>query len=118
MRALGVILIAAGAVGAVAVPLLGFPAALIALMGAAAVVWFVGIAAAATCLAPARPLQGGAAATAAVLGWPMVLVYGLAPLWGLAVVVCGVLVSGALTARWPSSRRVSHTVHPDRDPIR
>ncbi len=105
MRTLGAILVAAGIVGAAAVPLLGFPGAFALLMVAAVLLWFVGIAAAAACLAPARPVQGTSALMAAVLGWPLVLLYGTAPLWGLLAAACGGAVSGVFPARWRAMRR-------------
>jgi hypothetical protein len=104
MRTLGAILVAAGILGVVAVPLLGFPGAFALLMVAAVLLWFVGIAAAAACLAPARPVQGAAAAGAAACGWPLVLAYGIAPLWGLVAACCGLIAMGVDPRRLPNRR--------------
>jgi hypothetical protein len=105
MRTLGAILATAGIVGATSVPLLGFPGAFALLMAAALVLWFAGIAAAAVCLAPARPVQGTAGLMAAMLGWPLVLLYGTAPLWGLLAAACGGAVSGVFPTRLRAMRR-------------
>jgi hypothetical protein len=94
MRVVGAILVVAGALGALAVPLLGFPGAFPILAAVAVLLWFVGTGAAAACVAPARVLPGIAALMAALLGWPLMLIYGLAPLWGVLVAACGILVTG------------------------
>lgn len=101
MRIAGGVLVAAGAVGALAVPLLGFPGAFPVLLGAAVILWLVGVGAAASCVAPPRRASGLAALSAGFLGWALVLVYALAPLWGVAAAACGVVVvaSGRLRAR-------------------
>ena len=93
MRVAGAVLAAAGVVGALAVPLLGLPTAFPVLLGAAAVLWLVGMGTAAACVAPPRRAAGLAALAAGLLGWPMLLVYGLAPLWGVAAAACGVVVA-------------------------
>ena len=92
MRVTGVLLAVAGVLGAIVVPLLGLPGAFPVLMGAALVLWIGGAATAASCVAPARPLAGLAALTAALLAWPLVLVYGLAPLWGALAAIAGVVL--------------------------
>lgn len=70
-------------------PLLGFPGAFPMLLGAAA-----------ACVAPPRRAAGLAALAAGFLGWALVLVYTLAPLWGVAAAACGVVVAtGRLRAR-------------------
>jgi hypothetical protein len=93
MRVAGVVLAVAGVAGALAVPLLGLPAAFPALLGSALVLWFVGAGAAAACVAPPRRTTGLAALAAGLLGWPVLLVYGLAPLWGALAAACGVAVA-------------------------
>jgi hypothetical protein len=93
MGAVGVVLAAAGAAAALAVPLLGLPGAFPVLLGAALVLWLVGTAAAAWCVAPPRRASGLAALAAALLGWPLVLVFWLAPVWGGLAVACGVVVT-------------------------
>lgn len=103
MRTAGAALAAAGLAAAPASPLLGLPGAFPVLLGAALVLWFVGLAAAAACLAPPRRAPGLAALGAGVLGWPVVLAYGLSPLWGL-------LATGAGGGPRHSGRCVSH--HP------
>jgi hypothetical protein len=109
MRVLGIILGMAGILGAVASPLLGFPGSFAVLMPVAVVLWFVGIAATAVSLAPARPLRGIAAAVAAICGWFLLFVYGFAPLWGITAAACGVVVAvdrgPAMGARLTSLRR-------------
>ena len=94
MRIAGGVLVAAGLAGALAVPLLGFPGAFPALLGAAVVLWLVGAGTAAACLAPPRRTEGIAAVCAALLGWPLLLVVALAPLWGLAAAASGLAVIG------------------------
>lgn len=96
MRVVGCILTVTGLLGALAVPVLGFPGSFPVLVAAAVILWFVGTGAAAACLAPARLVPGVAALAAALLGWPIVMIYGLAPLWGLLAVACGVLVTGII----------------------
>ena len=93
MRAAGAALAAAGMAGALAVPLAGLPGAFPVLLGAALVLWLVGAGTAAACVAPPRRGVGLAALAAGVLGWPMLLVYGLAPLWGVLAAACGVAVA-------------------------
>lgn len=43
-----------------------------------------------------RPVEIVAALAAALRGWPIVMMYGLAPPWGLLAVACGLLVSGII----------------------
>ena len=93
MRIAGGVLVAAGIAGALAVPVLGFPGAFPVLLGAALVLWLVGAGAAAASLAPPRLTVGLAAVGAALVGWPVLLVPGLAPLWGSLAALCGVLVA-------------------------
>jgi hypothetical protein len=93
MRVTGAVLALAGLAGAVALPLLGTPAAFPLLLLAALVLWLVGAATAAACLAPARRTPGLAALGAGLLGWPLLLVYGVAPLWGALAAACGVVVA-------------------------
>jgi len=93
MRVAGGVLAVAGLAGALAVPVLGFPGAFPVLLGAAVVLWLVGAGAAAACVAPARRTSGLAALAAGLLGWALILVYALAPLWGLAAAACGVVVA-------------------------
>ncbi len=93
MRVVGGVLAAAGVAGAVAVPLLGFPGAFPVLLGAAVLLWLVGAAAAAACVAPPRRVSGVAALAAGLLGWGLILAYALAPLWGVAAAACGVVVA-------------------------
>jgi hypothetical protein len=93
MRLAGVALATAGVVGALAVPLLGLPEAFPVLLGAALALWLVGAGAAAACVAPPRRVPGLAALAAGLLGWPLLLVYGLAPLWGVLATACGVVVA-------------------------
>jgi hypothetical protein len=92
MRTAGLVLTAAGASGAIAVPLLGLPGAFPVLLGAALVLWIGGAATAAWCVAPPRRSSGFAALAAALLAWPLTLRYGLAPLWGVLAAICGVVV--------------------------
>lgn len=92
MRAAGAALVLAGLVGAAALPLLGRPGAFLLLLLSALVLWFTGAAAAAACLAPPRRAAGLAALGAGLLGWPLVLLYGLSPLWGLMAAACGAVV--------------------------
>ncbi len=92
MRVTGVMLAVSGAVGAIVVPVLGLPGAFPVLMAAALVLWIGGTATAASCVAPPRPLAGLAALTAALLAWPLVLFYGLAPLWGALAATSGVML--------------------------
>ena len=92
MRVAGVVLALAGLVGAAALPLLGRPGAFPLLMLSALVLWLVGAPTAAACLAPPRRVPGLAALGAGLLGWPLLLVYGLAPLWGLLAAACGAVV--------------------------
>jgi len=100
MRVAGGVLAAAGLAGALAMPLLGSPGAFPVLLGAAVVLWLVGAGAAAACVAPSRPACGLAALAAGLLGWALILVYALAPLWGVAAAACGVVVAtGRLRAR-------------------
>jgi len=103
MIAAGVVLAVAAVVGALAVPLLGLPGAFPVLLVAALILWLVGAAVAALCVAPPRRAQGLAALGAALLGWPMLLVYGLSPLWGGLAALCGVAV--AVPARPRGGRR-------------
>lgn len=93
MRVAGVVLLIAGLVGAAARPLAGMPAAFSLLLAAALVLWLVGAATAAACLAPLRRGAGLAAAGAALLGWPLLLAYPLAPLWGVLAAACGLVVA-------------------------
>lgn len=93
MRVAGGVLVAAGLVGALAVPVIGIPEAFSVLLGAAVVLWLVGAGAAAASLAPPRRTVGIAALAAALLGWPLLLLTALAPLWGLAAAVCGLVVA-------------------------
>jgi hypothetical protein len=93
MRVAGIVLTGAGVTGALAVPLLGLPAAFPLLLGSAVVLWFVGAGAAAACVAPPRRAPGLAALAAGLLGWPVLLVYGLAPVWGVLAAACGVAVA-------------------------
>ncbi len=100
MRVAGGVLATAGVAGALAGPLLGFPGAFPVLLGAAVVLWLVGAGAAAACVAPPRRAPGLAALAAGFLGWALVLVYALAPLWGVVAAACGVVVAtGRLRAR-------------------
>jgi hypothetical protein len=108
MKTLGGIIIAASVIGIIAVPVMGVPSAFLALGVAALVLWFVGIGAAAACVVPARPQQGIAALIAAILGVPLILAYGLAPLWGVMSAVCGLLVMG-IPPRRLSRTRIPHT---------
>lgn len=101
MRIAGAVLAAAGIAGALAVPVLGFPGAFPVLLGAALVLWLVGAGTAAASLAPPRPVPGLAAAAAALLGWPMLAVPGLGPLWGGVAALCGVVVAaGRVRIGW------------------
>ncbi len=93
MRVAGAILALAGLVGAAALPLLGRPGAFPLLLLAALVLWLVGAATAAACLAPPRRVPGLAALGAGLLGWPLLLLYGLSPLWGVLAAACGVVVA-------------------------
>jgi hypothetical protein len=93
MRTAGAALAAAGLAAALARPLLGLPGAFPVLLAAALVLWLVGAAAAAACLAPPRRAPGLAALGAGLLGWPVVLAYGLAPLWGVLAAACGLVVA-------------------------
>lgn len=93
MRVAGGVLIAAGVVGALAVPVLGIPEALSVLLGASVVLWLVGAGVAAASLAPPRRTVGIAAIGAALLGWPLLLLVPLAPLWGVAAAACGAVVA-------------------------
>ena len=116
MRIAGGVLAAAGAVGALAVPLLGFPGAFPVLLGAAVILWLVGVGAAAACVAPPRRTSGLAALSAGFLGWALVLVYALAPLWGVAAAACGAgggVRSPAATCVTRPARR-----HPESPPSR
>lgn len=92
-RVAGGLLTAAGVVGALAVPLLGLPGAFPVLLASALVLWFCGAVTAAACVAPARPVAGLAAVGAALLGWPLLLAYGIAPLWGGLAAACGLVVA-------------------------
>jgi hypothetical protein len=93
MRVAGAVLALAGLVGAVALPVLGRPGAFGLLLLAALVLWIVGAATAAACLAPPRRTPGLAALGAGLLGWPLLVLYGLSPLWGLMAAACGVVVA-------------------------
>lgn len=93
MRIRGTILTVAGVVGALAGPLLGWPGAFPVVSLVALALWLVGTTTAAVCLAPPRRTPGLAALAASLLGWPLVLLYGLAPLWGTLAAACGVLVA-------------------------
>jgi len=93
MRAAGATLAAAGLAGALAVPLLGLPGAFPVLLACALVLWLAGAGAAAACVAPPRRAAGMAAVAAGLLGWALLLVYGLAPLWGTLAAACGVVVA-------------------------
>jgi hypothetical protein len=108
MRIRGTILMLAGVVGALAGPLLGLPGAFPVLLPVALVLWFVGTTTAAVCLAPPRRTPGLAALAASLLGWPLLLLYGLAPLWGALAAVCGVLVA----IRRPHSPARAGGLHP------
>jgi hypothetical protein len=99
MRVTGAVLALAGLVGAAALPLLGTPAAFPLLLLAALVLWLVGTAAAAACLAPPRRTPGLAALGAGLLGWPLLLLSGLAPLWGVLAAGCGAVVAVSRTYR-------------------
>jgi hypothetical protein len=92
MRVVGVVLTAAGTLAAIVVPILGLPGAFPVLMGAALVLWFGGVATAAWCVAPQRLPSGLAALAAAILAWPLILVYGLAPLWGALAATSGLVL--------------------------
>ncbi|MGE0597889.1 MAG: hypothetical protein AB7J35_12100 [Dehalococcoidia bacterium] len=92
MRIAGGVLTAFGILAAVAMPTVGLPGAFPILLGAALVLWFGGVATAAWCVAPGRLWPGLAALGAAALGWPLILFYGFAPLWGVLAAACGVVV--------------------------
>jgi hypothetical protein len=96
------VLAALGLAGAAAVPALGLPGAFPALLVLALGLWLVGAGTAAAALAPARRTAGLAALGAALLGWPLLLLYGLAPLWGLLAAACGAVV---FRAARPEGRR-------------
>jgi len=93
VRAAGIVLAVAGIAGALAVPLLGIPGAFVVLLASALVLWLVGAVTAAACVAPPRRAAGAAALAAGLFGWGVLLVYGLAPLWGALAAACGVVVS-------------------------
>ena len=93
MGVAGALLACAGVAGALAVPLLGLPGAFPVLMAAALVLWLVGAGTAAACVAPPRKGPGLAALAAGILGWPMLLLYAVAPLWGLLAAGCGLVVA-------------------------
>jgi hypothetical protein len=93
MRVAGGALVAAGLVGALAVPLLGLPGAFPVLLAAAVVLWLVGAGVAAASLAPPRRTVGIAAICAALLGFPLLLLFAFAPLWGAAAGACGLVVA-------------------------
>jgi hypothetical protein len=92
MRAAGAALVLAGLAGAAALPLLGRPGAFGILLLCALALWLVGAGTAAACLAPPRRAAGLAALGAGLLGWPLLLLYGLSPLWGLLAAACGAVV--------------------------
>lgn len=98
MRAAGIALAMAGALAALARPLVGLPGAFPILLGAALVLWLVGIGAAAGAVAPPSRRIALAALGAAVMSWPTIVLFRLAPLWGAVAVVCGLVVA---TARRP-----------------
>jgi hypothetical protein len=99
MRITGAVLALAGLVGGAALPLLGTPGAFPLLLPAALVLWLVGAATAAACLAPPRRTPGLAALGAGLLGWPLLLLSGLAPLWGALAAGCGVAVAVSRSRR-------------------
>ncbi|MCB0871827.1 MAG: hypothetical protein H6531_10995 [Actinobacteria bacterium] len=100
IRIAGGMLAIAGLGGALARPLLDIPGAFPVLGICALVLWFVGTATAASCLAPPRPISGAAAISAAVLAWPLLFVSGAAPLWGGLSLVCGVLIAAGAQERF------------------
>jgi hypothetical protein len=93
MRVAGGLIVAAGVAGALAVPVLGLPGAFGVLLASALVLWFVGAVTAAACVAPPRPAIAAAAIGAGLLGWAVLLLYGLAPLWGALAAACGAVVA-------------------------
>ncbi|MGE3075955.1 MAG: hypothetical protein AB7N24_08720 [Dehalococcoidia bacterium] len=106
MRIAGGMLTVFGVAAALAMPLLGLPAAFPVLMLAALLLWFTGVGTAAWCIAPLRRWPGLGALAAAALAWPVVLFYGFAPLWGIAAAACGVVVmlkSGASRQTGPNA---------------
>lgn len=92
MRIPGVVLVLAGALAAVARPLFGLPGGFPILLGAALVLWLVGIGTGAASIAPSHRRAGLAALCAALMSWPTVLLFRLAPLWGAVAAVCGLVV--------------------------
>lgn len=101
MRFAGGLMVIAGIAGALAVPLMGTPGAFAVLSVCAMVLWFTGAITAAACVAPPRRAAGIAAIAGGLLGWPLLLVYGLAPLWGLLAAAGGVTVIARRTAPAP-----------------
>lgn len=111
MRLAGALLVTAGLTGAAAPALVGFPGAFMPLLVAALLLWLTGIGTAAASLSPPRPLAGVAALSAGLLGWPLLLASGLAPLWGALAAICGMVVAvrgsgdrGRCTSEGPGER--------------
>lgn len=100
IRAAGGVIAGAGLVGALVVPVAGFPAAFSVLSAVALVLWFVGVATAAGCLVPARPRCGSAALVAAALAWPLAIAPVRSSVWGTMAAVCGLAVALDVDRLW------------------
>ncbi len=93
MRIAGALLALAGVLAALARPLFGLPAGFPVLLGAALVLWLVGIGTGAASIAPLRRRVGLAALGAALMSWPTIMLFRLAPLWGGVAAICGLVVA-------------------------
>lgn len=88
----GVLIIVAGVCGAIARAALGLPQAFPILLACSLILWLSGVGAAAAAAAPVRRVAGWSAFIAALLGWALLLLADLAPVWGIAAAGLGVTV--------------------------